>query len=62
MRRTSGHLIVIRGLTPDGNGVIVNDPAHAKVGESIIYDAGELARAWFDRGGVAYVFDKDLPH
>lgn len=54
MRRTNGHLIVIRGLTPEGDA-IVNDPAHIELGDGIVYNAEELARAWIERGGVAYI-------
>jgi hypothetical protein len=51
---TSGHLIVVRGFTPIGD-VIVNDPASRDRGDGAVYRADELARAWFDHGGVAYV-------
>ncbi len=51
---TNGHLLVIRGFTKDGD-VIVNDPARRKEGDGVIYKADELARAWFDNGGVGYV-------
>jgi hypothetical protein len=51
---TSGHLIVIRGFTAGGD-VIVNDPASRERGNGAVYRADELARAWFDHGGVAYV-------
>lgn len=51
---TDGHLIVIRGFTPGGD-VIVNDPASRERGDGIVYRAEELARAWFDHGGVGYV-------
>jgi hypothetical protein len=51
---TTGHLIVIRGFTPSGD-VIVNDPASRERGNGAIYRADELARAWFDHGGVGYV-------
>ena len=54
MEQTSGHLIVIRGFTPAGD-VIVNDPASREKGNGAVYRADELARAWFDRGGVGYV-------
>lgn len=59
-QETDGHLIVIRGLTREGN-VIVNDPARKEAkkgkpnGDGVVYQADELARAWFDRGGVAYI-------
>ena len=52
--KTNGHLIVIRGFTPAGD-VIVNDPASRDRGDGAVYKADELARAWFDRGGVGYV-------
>jgi len=51
---TRGHLIVIRGFTPDGN-VIVNDPASRDKGNGPVYPATEFAKAWFDNGGVGYV-------
>ncbi len=56
MGQTDGHLIVIRGLTPDGDA-IVNDPALSddNAGDGVVYNAEELARAWLGKGGVAYV-------
>lgn len=57
LERTNGHLIVIRGLTPEGDA-IVNDPASKDRGERVIYKAEELARAWFGHGGVAYIIRK----
>lgn len=57
LKRTGGHLIVIRGFTPEGD-VIVNDPAHRDLGDGIVYKADELARAWFDKGGVAYLITR----
>lgn len=54
LKSTNGHLIVIRGFTPSGD-VIVNDPASRARGDGIVYKADELARAWFDKGGVGYV-------
>ena len=52
--QSDGHLIVIRGMTPEGDA-IVNDPASIQRGNGIVYKADELARAWFDNGGVGYV-------
>jgi hypothetical protein len=52
--QTNGHLIVVRGFTPEGD-VIVNDPASRDRGNGAVYKASELARAWFDHGGVGYV-------
>lgn len=54
MNSTAGHLIVIRGLTPEGDA-IVNDPASATRGDGVVYKKEELAAAWFGRGGVTYV-------
>ncbi|MEO8376598.1 MAG: C39 family peptidase, partial [Candidatus Sumerlaeota bacterium] len=54
LKSSGGHLIVIRGFAENGD-VIVNDPAHKDVGNGIIYKADELARAWFEKGGVAYI-------
>jgi len=51
---TNGHLITIRGITPDGNA-IVNDPASIERGEAVVYQRDELENAWFGHGGVAYI-------
>jgi hypothetical protein len=51
---TGGHLIVIRGFTPDGL-VIVNDPGVKEGGDGALYPARGLAHAWFGHGGVGYV-------
>jgi hypothetical protein len=54
MSETDGHLIVIRGFTPQGDA-IVNDPASKQRGNGVVYRSDELARAWFGAGGVAYL-------
>lgn len=54
MDQTNGHLVVIRGLTPEGDAVM-NDSASKKRGEGIVYRSDELARAWLRHGGVAYI-------
>jgi hypothetical protein len=52
---TNGHLIVIRGLTPDGDA-IVNDPGSRDRGEAVVYAKEDLETAWFaNAGGVGYV-------
>lgn len=56
-RSSNGHLIVLRGLTPEGDA-IVNDPASRERGNGVIYKADELARAWLGRGGVGYVIKR----
>ncbi|MDK2930855.1 MAG: hypothetical protein PWR07_986 [Bacillota bacterium] len=53
LRSTSGHLILVRGFTKDGD-VIVNDPAGRTEAEGhVVYKRDELLRAW--RNGVAYI-------
>jgi hypothetical protein len=54
---TLGHLIVIRGFKSNGD-VIVNDPARRDKGNGVIYKPEELAKAWFNNGGVGYVITK----
>jgi Peptidase_C39 like family len=49
-----GHLVVIRGFTPEGD-VVVNDPAYRERGEAAVWGADEMATVWFEHGGVAYV-------
>ena len=53
---TAGHLVVIVGLTPDGDP-IVNDPAApANTAVRRTYDRAQFERAWLGgSGGVAYV-------
>lgn len=51
---TDGHIIVIRGFTPEGD-VIVNDPASRDKGNGVVYKSDELAAAWFGAGGVGYI-------
>jgi hypothetical protein len=54
VNQTDGHLIVVRGFTPDGN-VICNDPAfHNSTEGVIVYDRSELEKAWTGHHGVAY--------
>jgi hypothetical protein len=57
MQQTAGHLIVIRGVTRDGD-LIVNDPASRDRGNGAIYKASELETAWIGHGGVGYVIRK----
>ncbi len=60
MSSTSGHLILIRGMTEEGD-LIVNDPASPSRGDGVVYVAEELANAWWGRGGVTYVIGADMP-
>jgi hypothetical protein len=57
MQETAGHLIVIRGTTPDGD-LIVNDPASRDKGNGAVYRAEDLAKAWLAHGGVGYIIKK----
>ena len=54
---TAGHLLVIRGFKENGD-LIVNDPASRDKGNGVIYKPEEMAKAWFDNGGVGYVIEK----
>ena len=54
---TAGHLIVLRGLTPEGHA-IVNDPARRVKGDGFMYHQPDMQRIWIDRGGVGYVIRK----
>jgi hypothetical protein len=54
---TAGHLIVIRGVTKDGD-LIVNDPASRLHGNGAVYKADEFAKAWIAHGGVGYIIRK----
>ncbi len=52
--RTSGHLLVIRGLDERGD-VLVNDPAADDLaGVPRTYAREDMERCWMRRGGVAY--------
>ncbi|HYF94654.1 MAG TPA: peptidase C39 family protein [Symbiobacteriaceae bacterium] len=55
----NGHLLVVRGFTPEGD-VIVNDPAaDADEGVHAVYRRHNFQRAWLDRGGVVYRIQPD---
>jgi len=54
-RGTEGHIVIVEGFAP-GGGVIVNDSASKDYGRHNVWRQEDLAKAWFDKGGVAYVF------
>ena len=54
LERTSGHLVVLRGIR--GGRVLVLDPAAPAGSVERSYDAGEFANAWLRHRGAAYVF------
>lgn len=54
MKSTAGHLVVVRGVTPDGQ-VILNDSSSRAKGAGWRVEAREMGPAWFGHGGVAYV-------
>jgi hypothetical protein len=58
---TRGHLILIRGFTPDGN-YIINDPnSQGAEGAEIVYKREDVGKIWFDKGGVGIViFNPDM--
>jgi hypothetical protein len=52
---SGGHLVVIRGLTPEGK-VLVNDPAaDDRRGVARSYDLRAFSRAWFGFSGMGYL-------
>ncbi len=52
---SEGHVIVVRGFDEKGNP-LCNDPAGKNEKDGVIaYDREDLAKAWFDRGGVGYM-------
>lgn len=57
-RGTEGHIVVVNGI--DENGlVIVHDSASKDHGKDNSWRQEDLAKAWFDKGGVAYVFTEN---
>lgn len=54
VRKTDGHLLVVRGYA--GDRALVNDPAAARDSEvSRSYDLRELCAVWLERSAVSYV-------
>jgi len=52
---TTGHLIVVRGFTAQGD-VIVNDPiAPSAPSVRRVYSREQLAKVWLDSGGIVYL-------
>ena len=50
LERSGGHLVVLRGIAPNGDA-LVNDPA--RPGVRTVYPRGPFERAWLGHGGVA---------
>jgi hypothetical protein len=61
-RRTDGHLIVVKGFTPEGD-VVCNDPASSSnEGTHVTYRRAELWKAWrHSRGAVYVVWPTGMP-
>lgn len=57
---TEGHLVVIEGFAPHGI-VLVNNSGTKDYGHRQPWWQDDLAKAWFDKGGVAYVFTGAAP-
>jgi len=59
---STGHLLVVRGFTADGD-IITNDPfiAENNGGDGCVWKSSDLAVAWFGRGGVGYVLGTTGP-
>lgn len=54
MEGTRGHIILIRGILPDGR-IITHDPASKDHGANLIWTPEDLGQAWFVKGGLAYI-------
>jgi uncharacterized protein YvpB len=55
---SQGHVIVVKGFSPEGN-IVCNDPAGKNEKEGIItYNRDELGKVWFKRSGIGYVIIK----
>ena len=53
--RTSGHLVVLRGWTADGDPVL-NDPAFPdRAGDGVVYPRAVFERLWLGHGGATLV-------
>jgi hypothetical protein len=55
-KRTGGHLLVLLGVDEAGHPITHDPNLPAERGAFLKWEAGDLARAWFGHGGVAYVF------
>lgn len=54
-KSSAGHLLLVRGITVDGD-YIVNDPyCRGPKGAEIVYEKNEFAKVWFEKGGVGIV-------
>ncbi|MCX7717538.1 MAG: C39 family peptidase [Candidatus Sumerlaeaceae bacterium] len=59
-QNTSGHLVLIRGLTPEGD-YVVNDPYNpGPKGEEVLYYKDDMQKVWFDKGGVGIIFRPEV--
>lgn len=56
-RGTDGHIVVLVGITPHGT-LLVHDSASKDWGQYNEWTTEQLAKAWFDQGGVAMVFTR----
>lgn len=57
---SAGHLIVLRGVTPEGD-IICNDPASRKYGANVVYKAADIDRVWIQVGGAGYIIKGTTP-
>jgi hypothetical protein len=54
-RSTAGHVIVVRGMTADGD-LMVNDPANTTEAQGkTVYSREHMQRIWLDKGGVGII-------
>ncbi len=57
-KSSQGHVIVVKGFSPDGN-IVCNDPAGRDAQEgTVIYNRDEMEKVWFKKSGIGYVIIK----
>ncbi|NLH39251.1 MAG: hypothetical protein GX445_04220 [Elusimicrobia bacterium] len=61
IKKTTGHLLVIKGIDKNGN-IITNDPAALNSSRvEVVYDKKEFANAWFkNKYGTSYILVDDI--
>lgn len=61
IKKTTGHLLVIKGIDKNGN-IITNDPAALNSSRvELVYDKNEFANAWFkNKYGTSYILVDDI--
>jgi hypothetical protein len=62
LKRTSGHLLVVAGFTPDGDVVVLDPAAPDRDQARRVYGRAAFHKAWrVNKRGLAYIIGPDLP-